>query len=208
MKLPPAHAGCPPRRKNRYALNAKVDELQLLALADAMAGGATASDAARSLDLNRNTVNRYYQLFRQALAQDVPAAHRTVPSDAPIIGLFLTSTATHLRIVPDELRDTALRALRGGLDAGSACLAPGWPDYDALGQPSTGLFQILPCCLVSAAGQQRLKASWSNIRARLCQFRGIPRRNYWQHLHVCELFDALGQDKLRHRLLQALETCD
>ncbi|WP_243312562.1 hypothetical protein [Fundidesulfovibrio agrisoli] len=194
----------PPRRKNRYALNAKVAETKLLALADAMAKGATASDASRSLKLNRNTVNRYYQLFRQALSKDVPESLRTVPSGAPVIGLFLTSTATHFRVLPDSQRDTALQIFRGSLDANMACLTPGWPGYDALGQPSTDTFQIMPCCLVSAAGQQRLKNSWSNIRARLCNFRGIPRQNYWQHLHVCELFDTLGQEELQQRLIQAL----
>ncbi|WP_243357845.1 hypothetical protein [Fundidesulfovibrio terrae] len=87
----------------------------------------------------------------------------------------------------------------------SACASPGWPAYDALGDPATGLFTIMPGCLVGAYGQMLLRTYWEKLRARLCASRGIPREAYWQHLAVFDLLERQGALRLRDHLLGKLE---
>ena len=191
-------------RKNRYAPYAKIKETNLESLARLFVKGETAGGAARELGVNRNTANRYYQLFRTCLTGDCPAELRLTPSGPALVGLYLGAAHIQPRLVPGSHVKAALEALRGGHKALEACSLDGWPGYDALGDPGTGAFMLMPCCLVGPVGQARLASQWRIMRERLCRSRGIAREEYWRHLRVCELFCMLGPEKLEERLLAAL----
>ncbi len=192
------------RRKNRYAAYAKLKEIQLHHLADSLARGVTASTAAKELRLNRNTVNRYYAMFREALARRVDPCLRIVPVRAPLVGLFLGARTVQVQLVPEHARDMAAAALAGQPDAVGVFSHPDWPGYDALGEPATGAFAIMAGCLVGANGQAALATHWARLRARLCRSRGIPRAIYWQHLYVCDLMERLGPEAFASAALEAL----
>lgn len=205
--MPHRNVSSPSPRKNPYAAHAKVDEALLLSMARRFVRGDTASEAAKTLAVNRNTANRYYQIFRNTLAchdgQEMPLP----PEGPPIIGMFLTAATVQARLVPEEHRDLALCALRArgdGKKAMAVASSPGWPGYDALGDPGEGRFALMPCCLVGQAGQERLAVYWLGLRERLCRCRGIPRVGYPQHLLTCDMAQNLGPDKLLEKLLAAL----
>ena len=122
-----------------------------------------------------------------------------------MVGLFLSSRGVDPRIVPDSHRNTALECLRHPGIALEACASPGWPGYDALGDPATGMFTIMPGCLVGAYGQMLLRTYWEKLRARLCACRGIAREAYWQHLVVFDLLEREGVHRFRDNLLRKLE---
>ena len=205
MFLPASFSSAPVNRKNRYASHAKLDEARLLGLTACFAAGVTAGVAAKTAGLNRNTVNRYYQMFRDALARDVPETRRTVPTRPPLVGLFLSSRGVGPRIIADEFRDTAQECLRHPEEAMEACLWPDWPGYDAVGDPGTDGFLIMPGCLIGAYGQNILRAYWGKLRDRLCRCRGIARERYWQHLAVFDLAEWLGPKQFQQHLLLSLE---
>lgn len=197
-----------PARKNPYAAHAKIDQAMLLAMARAFVRGDTASQAAKALGVNRNTANRYYQIFRDTLARQQDRSPCDAPKDPPIIGLFLTASSVQARLVREEHREQALCALRdrsGGQKAMAVASAPDWPGYDALGDPGDGRFLLMPGCLVGAAGQERLTKHWQGLRERLCRCRGIPRSNYPRHLLACDMAQTLGQEQMLARLLAALK---
>lgn len=193
-----------PLRKNRYAAYAKIAETDLERLARLFVRGETAGQAATSLGVNRNTANRYYQLFRESLTRGCCESLRVVPEGPPIVGLFLGAAHIQPRLVPDRHLKAAAEALRGGQKALEACSLEDWPGYDALGDPATGAFMLMPCCLVGPVGQARLASQWRTIRERLCRSRGIARDEYWRHLMVCELIGMFGPERLEERLLAAL----
>jgi len=195
-------------RKNPYAAHAKIDQAMLLEMARAFVRGDTASQAAKALGVNRNTANRYYQIFRDTLARQEGRNICDAPKDNPIIGLFLTASSVQARLVPEKHREQALHALRdrsGGQKAMAAASAPDWPGYDALGDPGDGRFLLMPGCLVGAAGQERLTKHWQGLRERLCRCRGIPRSNYPRHLLACDMAQTLGQSQMLAKLLSALK---
>lgn len=192
-------------RKNRYAAYAKIDETLLQGLARHFALGETASQAALALAVNRNTANRYYRLFREALTRETCEGLRVVPGTQVIVGLYLGALTVEARLVPPHLIPDALEALRGERQALTVCSTSDWPGYDALGDPATGAFALMPCCLVGPLGQSRLATRWRLLRERLCKCRGIAREEYWRHLLVCELAGELGAEGLRERLLEVLD---
>ncbi|WP_027191095.1 hypothetical protein [Fundidesulfovibrio putealis] len=198
----------PVARKNPYAAHAKIDQAMLLEMASAFVRGETASQAAKALGVNRNTANRYYQIFRDTLARQKDPARCDAPKDPPIIGLFLTASSVQARLVPEKHREQALCALRdrsGGQKAMAVASGPDWPGYDALGDPGDGRFLLMPGCLVGAAGQERLTRHWQGLRERLCRCRGIPRSNYPHHLMACDMAQSLGPDQMLAKLLAALK---
>lgn len=192
------------RRKNRYAAYAKLGETQLHRLADCLARGVTASSAAQELDLNRNTVNRYYAMFREALTAQVLPCMRIVPARPPLVGMYLGARLIRPQVVPEEVRDMCAAALADPSGAVGVYAHPEWPGYDALGEPASGAFSVMGCCLVGANGQAALAVYWARLRARLCRSRGISRPLYWQHLHVCDLMDRLGPEQFAAAALDAL----
>lgn len=198
----------PTARKNPYAPHAKIDQAMLLEMARSFVRGDTASQAAKELGVNRNTANRYYQIFRDTLARQESPSRCDAPKDPPLIGLFLTASSVQARLVPEEHREQALCALRdrcGGQKAMAVASAPDWPGYDALGDPGDGRFLLMPGCLVGAAGQERLSRHWQGLRERLCRCRGIPRSNYPRHLLACDMAQTLGQEQMLAKLLTALK---
>ncbi|GFK96085.1 hypothetical protein NNJEOMEG_03959 [Fundidesulfovibrio magnetotacticus] len=205
MIRPPRDRARPLHHKNRYAAYAKIDEPLLQGLARHFSQGDTASQAALALCVNRNTANRYYRLFRDALTREACEGLRVVPETRVLVGLFLGAIHVEARLVPVSLAGPALEALRGERQALEACSLSEWPGYDALGEPATGAFALMPCCLVGPLGQSRLASRWRLLRERLCKSRGIPREDYWRHLAVCELAGELGTEGLRARLLDLLK---
>lgn len=149
-KHPPAAS-----RKNPYAAHAKIDQAMLLKMARAFVRGDTASQSAKALCVNRNTANRYYQIFRDTLARQEERNPCDPPQGPPVIGLFLTATSVQARLVPEEHRAQALCALRdkSGHKVMAVASAQEWPGYDALCDPGDGRFVLMPGCLVGAAGQ-------------------------------------------------------
>lgn len=198
------HASPKAPRKNRYAAFAKINEPQLRDLVRLFAEGETAARAAVALQINRNTANRYFQIFRETLTCGVSRCLRVSPLHAPLIGLFLEASWIQARIVPETFRGHALNALTGGCRCLETCLLPDWPAYDALGEPSTGAFLIMPCCLVGPGGQKRLSDGWHAIRDRLCRCRGIRREEYWRHVAISEMAVREGPEHMSRRLLKAL----
>lgn len=209
MTTKPYHKSPPsPARKNPYAAHAKINQAMLLEMARAFVRGDTASQAAKTLCVNRNTANRYYQIFRDTLARQDGRTGNDCPKGPPLIGLFLTSSAVQARLVPDKHRAQAQAALRdrnGGQAAMAVAAGQDWPGYDALGDPGDGRFMLMPGCLVGVAGQERLGRHWQGLRERLCRCRGIPRANYPRHLVACDMAQTLGPDQLLARLLAALK---
>lgn len=120
----------------------------------------TATQAAQMLDINRNTINRYYNAFRCAIfayqeAQKA-AFTGTVEVDEsyfgatrprgstqklkrgrgttkqPVFGIFERGGRVYTEIIPDTARRTLQRVIRGQVDLESIVISDGWRGYNGL----------------------------------------------------------------------------
>lgn len=158
-------------------------------LARAFAEDLTAEDAARAAGVNRNTVNRYFALWRAAIhaeqvaerarLADLPAPipFARVHGLAPVAGLFEREDRVFAEIVPPLLAVTLEPVLRGRMRPERAVEAPGWRGYDALAAWTSD-------AAVRVAGHPgTAEAFWAFARARLMRFRGV--RAPGVHLSEC-----------------------
>ncbi len=129
-------------------------------LIEAFCADLTAVQAARILRLNRNTVNRYYRIFREAIrahqlslrAQftgtvevdesyfgatrrrgDPGSKRRGRGSDKqPVFGVIERAGQVFSEIVPDCKKKTLQGIIRGKVALNATIMSEGWPGYDGL----------------------------------------------------------------------------
>src|SRR6188768_28704 len=120
----------------------------------------TATQAALLLGLNRNTINRYYGLFREAIfayqeeqrgkffgTVEVDESYfgATRPRGAtkklkrgrgtlkqPVFGIFERGGRVYTEVVPNEKKKTLQRVIRGRIELHSVIVSDGWRGYNGL----------------------------------------------------------------------------
>ena len=120
----------------------------------------TASQAALLLGLNRKTVNRYYGLFRLAIAasqeRDLAAFSGIVEVDEsffgaervrghpgprkrgrgtlkqPVFGIFERGGRVYTEVIPDAKAPTLRAVIRGHVALDAVLVTDGWPGYNGL----------------------------------------------------------------------------
>jgi transposase len=126
----------------------------------AFCGDLTATQAAQILSINRNTLNRYYGAFREAVFayQEVQkalflgtievdesyfgatrprGAHKKLKrgrgtTKQPVFGIFERGGRVYTEIVPDTKKRTLQRVIRGQIDLQSVVISDGWKGYNGL----------------------------------------------------------------------------
>jgi len=120
----------------------------------------TATQAALLLDMNRKTINRYYNAFRQAVfasqeeqkeafvgTVEVDESYfgRTRPrgvhkklkrgrgtTKQPVFGIFERGGRVYTEVVPDAKKRTLQRVIRGQVELDSIIISDGWRGYNGL----------------------------------------------------------------------------
>jgi transposase len=120
----------------------------------------TATQASEFLGINRNTINRYYNRYRQAIFIHQEAQRHkiigTVEVDEsyfgatrprgsiaklkrgrgtnkqPVFGIFERGGRVYTEIIPDAKKPTLQRVIRGQVDLKSVIISDGWRGYNGL----------------------------------------------------------------------------
>jgi len=120
----------------------------------------TATQTSELLGINRNSVNRYYSLFRQIIYDyQMERFEKFVGSveldesyfgatrqrgfrgklkrgrgtrKQPVFGIFLRKGEVYTEIVPDARKETLQAIIRRKVDIRSVIYSDGWPGYDGL----------------------------------------------------------------------------
>jgi transposase len=126
----------------------------------AFCGDLTATQAAQILGINRNTLNRYYGAFREAVfayqemqkdlflgtievdesyfgATRPRGAHKKLKrgrgtTKQPVFGIFERGGRVYTEIVLDTKKRTLQRVIRGQIDLQSVVISDGWKGYNGL----------------------------------------------------------------------------
>ncbi|MEM6694708.1 MAG: IS1595 family transposase [Pseudomonadota bacterium] len=131
-----------------------------LKLVEAFCADLTASQSAALLGLNRNTVNRYYRLFRARIhahqlslkekmagsvevdesyfgparprGQYAPRKRGRGSSKQPVFGILERDGRVFTEIVPDVKKKTLQRIIRGQVALDATIISDGWQAYNGL----------------------------------------------------------------------------
>ena len=198
-----------------YAIlkRAHISKAQFRYLVKAFSIDLTARQASLLCGLNIHTVNRYYRLFREAIAKDCRAMARQsgiievdesyfgarrvrgrrgrgARGKTIVFGLFKRQGNVYTEIVPDCKKATLQRIIRGKVSIRSVINSDKWRGYSGLVDVGYKKhFQVEHGLNEFASGPHHIngiESFWSYAKTRLARFRGMAKHTFHLHLKECE----------------------
>jgi transposase len=184
----------------------------------------TATQTAVLLGINRNTINRYYGLFRERIARS--SRRETDPffgevecdesyfgarrirgkrgrgaaGKTPVFGILKRDDKVYVEIVPNCSREALMPIIQGKILEGSTIYTDGWKAYNGLIVNGYDHYRIFHHENEFARGKNHvngIESFWSFAKRRLSKFNGLTDKNFFLHLKECEF-------RFNHRDVQKL----
>ena len=201
------------RPKNKYVANSHLSERKFRELLRLFAADVPALSAA---DLTRNTVNRYYRLFRERIVEicerespfkgEVEADEsyfgarrvrgrrgRGARGKTIVFGLLKRRGKVYTQIVPDVSRRTLMQVINDKVDKDSIMYTDGFSSYDGLvdwGYRRHYHVNHSTDEFVAASNHRNhvngIESFWGYAKNRLVKFQGIMKDDFILHLKECE----------------------
>jgi transposase len=181
----------------------------------------SASKAAEILEMNRNTINRYYNLVRKKIniysAIENKQSHgefecdesyfgarrvrgkrgRGAAGKTPVFGLLKRDGKVYVEVVKNCSRDEIMPIIQGKVLEGSTIYTDGWRAYDGLILNGYDHYRIFHSENEFARGKNHvngIESFWSFAKRRLAQFNGLQDHKFFLHIKECE-FRFNNRDK-------------
>jgi len=198
---------------NRYYKCSKLSEVNFRYLLRLFALDLTASDAARLTGLSVRAVSAVYRCLRRRLQTwcPVPAEldgaveldesyfgprrvrgkrGRGAGGKTIVFGLFKRGGQVYPEIVPDCSKKTLQAIIRGKIDVAAMVNTDGWRGYDGLVDVGFDRhFRVRHGqdeFVQGASHINGIESFWSVAKARLQQFKGVPKHTFLLHLKESE----------------------
>ena len=198
---------------NRYYKCSRISEAKFRYLLRLFALDLTASDTARLTGLSVRSVNALYLRLRRRLQTwcPVPAEldgaveldesyfgprrvrgkrGRGAGGKTIVFGLFKRGGQVYTEIVPDCSKKTLQALIRGKIDAAAMVNTDGWRGYDGLVDVGFDRhFRVRHGqdeFVQGASHINGIESFWSFAKARLQQFKGVPKHTFLLHLKESE----------------------
>lgn len=209
-------------------VRAKISRKKFRQLLRSFALDLTATQIAVLTNLNRNTVNRYLRLIRQAVAlfceRQAPFAGtieldesyfgakrakgkrgRGAAAKTIVFGIYKRNGKVYTEIVPDVTKDTLLQIVKDKVTLTSTIHTDGFRSYDGI----VHLGYQKHYRILHSAGQYVLGTNhingiegfWGYAKVRLTKFRGLSKSSFYFHLKECEFRFNYRQGDLYSLLL-------
>lgn len=173
----------------------------------------TASKTAVLLGINRNTINRYFNLFRQKItaqknnrgslfsgeveldesyfgARRVRGKRgRGAAGKTPVFGVLKRNGHVYVEIVKSCSRESLMPIIQGKVLEGSTIYTDGWKAYDGLIINGYDHYRIFHSQNEFARGKNHvngIESFWSFAKRRLSKFNGLTDKNFFLHLKESE----------------------
>ena len=189
----------------------------------------TATQTAKLLEINRNTVNRYYKQFRllivahqqKCFEQSVGsveldesyfggrhkgAVGRSVKTKVPVFGILKRGGSVYTQIIPEASARTLKTIIRERVTSGSVVYTDSWKSYDGL---IIGGFEHhrINHQWKLVDGKTRhingIESFWSYVKNKLVKFYGIRRQDFELYLKEYE-FRCNNCDKDISKLIEQM----
>ena len=173
----------------------------------------TASKTAALLEINRNTVNRYFNLFRHKIvASTVRPGDRLsgeiecdesyfgakrirgkrgrgAAGKTPVFGLLKREGNVYVEIVENCSKQSLIPIIQGKVLEGSTMYTDGWKAYDGLilnGYDHYRVFHSHDEFVRGKSHVNGIESFWSFAKRRLAKFNGLTDQKFFLHLKECE----------------------
>ena len=191
----------------------------------------TATQITELTHLNRNTVNRYLRLIRQAVAEhcerESPFAGeveldesyfgarrvrgkrgRGARGKTIVFGIYKRNGRVYTEVVPDCKKATLQAIIRGRVSADAVIHSDGWRGYDGLVDVGYSKHYRVNHGANEFANDKShvngIESFWSYAKRRLQKFNGVPAATFYLHLKECEWRFNHRHDDLYLELLRLL----
>lgn len=173
-----------------------------------------ASKTAAILQINRNTINRYYNLLRMCILEyqvkqeqscmggefELDESYfgakrirgkrgRGAAGKTPVFGLLKRDDKVFVQVVPNCSREALMPIIQGKILEGSTVYTDGWKAYDGLILNGYDHYRIYHSHAEFARGKNHvngIESFWSFAKRRLAQFNGIKDDKFILHLKESE----------------------
>ena len=176
----------------------------------------TATQTAEILDISRNTINRYYNIFREEIVRLPIEESRTFGKEfwefevdesyfwarrvrgkrwrwaagkTPVFGLLKRNWNVYVTIVPDCSKDSLMPIIQGKVLEWSTVNSDGWTSYDGLILNGYEHYRVFHSKNEFARGKSHvnwIEAFWSFAKRRMTKLNGIRADKFHLHLKECE----------------------
>ena len=182
----------------------------------------TASKTAALLGINRNTINRYFNLFRQKIvafsregktlfsgtfeldesyfgAKRIRGRRgRGAAGKTPVFGLLKRDGNVYVEIVENCSKSSLMPIIQGKILEGSTIHTDGWKAYDGLILNGYDHYRVYHSKDEFARGKchvNGIESFWSFAKRRLAKFNGLTDEKFFLHLKECEFRFNYRRDK-------------
>jgi len=172
-----------------------------------------ASKTASLLGVNRNTINRYFNLFREAIfhasISDISKSSgefeldesyfgakrvrgkrgRGAAGKTPVFGLLKRDGNVYVEVVENCSREQLMPIIQGKILEGSTIHTDGWKAYDSLILNGYDHHRVYHSYDEFARGKchvNGVEGFWSFAKRRLAKFNGLTNEKFYLHLKECE----------------------
>ena len=208
--------------KNKYIKHAHISEQKFKEILKCFCADLTAVQTATLTNINRNTINRYYNKFRERIVYlcsiespfkgeiEVDESYfgakrvkgkrgRGARGKTIVFGLLKRNGKVYTEIVPDAQKETLQAIIRGKVNIESIIYSDKWRGYNGLVDVGYDKhFRVNHGNNEFAIGNNHIngiESFWSYAKIRLVKFRGLSRTKFNLHLKGCEFrFNYRGAD--------------
>lgn len=196
--------------KNRYCYGTHISERKFRAILKYFCADETASKTSKYTGINRNTINRIFNLLRVRLVElsisstpelgefEVDESYfgakrirgkrgRGAAGKTPVFGILKRDGKVYVNIVKNCSREQLMPILEGKILEGSTIYSDGWRAYDGLilnGYDHYRVYHGESEFVRGKAHINGIESFWSFTKRRLAKFNGLNDKNF--HIHLKE----------------------
>ena len=211
--------------------HAKISDYKIKKILKCFCEDIDASKTARLLALNRRTIDRYFNIFREkitlyAIAQSKEAGEfeldesyfgakrvrgkrgRGAAGKTPVFGILKRDGKVSVTIVKKCSRAELLPIIQGKILEGSTIHTDGWRAYDGLILNGYDHYRVYHSHDEFARGKSHvngIESFWSFAKRRLSKFNGIASHKFNLHLKECEFRWNYKDQDIYDKILKILK---
>ena len=187
----------------------------------------TACQTSKLINVNRNTVNRYFKLFREKITLfcekesifkgeiEIDESYfggkykgkrgRGSENKVPVFGILKRNGKVYTQIIPDSKANTLIGIVKNKIETASTVYSDRFRSYDSLVLNGYEHHRINHS-LEFAQGRTHIngiESFWSFCKRRLARFNGLRKQDYYLHIKECE-FRFNQRNKNIYKIILAL----
>lgn len=190
-----------------------------------------ASKTAQILELNRRTIDRYFNIFREKIAEfscescresgefELDESYfgarrvrgkrgRGAAGKTPVFGLLKRDGKVFVTVVKNCSRESLMPVIQGKILEGSTIHSDGWKAYDGLILNGYDHYRVHHSKNEFARGKchvNGIESFWSFAKRRLSKFNGVASHKFNLHLKECEFRFNYRNENIYDKMLEILK---